>query len=70
MPDSSMTYEEAYAKLEEIVQQLEHEALPLNDALQLFEEGQKLSAYCQQLLEQAELRVNQLIDGEVVPLEG
>lgn len=68
-PNNTMTYEEAYEKLAEIVQQLEQESLPLDEALRLFEAGQKLSAYCQQLLEQAELKVNQLVDGEITPLE-
>ena len=68
MPDDNLTYEEAYAKLEAIVQQLESQNLPLEDALNLFEKGQELSAYCQQLLEQAELKVSQLVNGDVSPL--
>ena len=69
MPPEEMSFEEAYSKLSAIVEQLEGNQLALNDALQLFEEGQKLSAFCQQLLDQAELRVSQLIDGEIVPLD-
>jgi exodeoxyribonuclease VII small subunit len=69
VPDEKMTYEEAYTKLEEIVQQLERGNLALEESLNLFAEGQQLSAYCQQLLEQAELRVNQLVDGEITPLD-
>ena len=34
---TDMSFEEAYAKLEEIVQQLEGENLPLDDALKLYE---------------------------------
>lgn len=66
----NMSFEDAYAKLEATVKALEGSNVPLNEALKLFEEGQKLSAYCQQLLEQAELRVSQLIDGNSVPLDG
>lgn len=66
---SHLSFEDAYAKLEKIVEQLETSSLPLEESLALFEEGQKLSAYCQQLLDKAELRVSQLVGGEVVPLE-
>jgi exodeoxyribonuclease VII small subunit len=58
-----LRYEDAYAKLEKIVAQLETSSLPLDESLRLFEEGQKLSAYCQQLLDKAELQVTKLING-------
>lgn len=63
-----LTFEDAYAKLEKIVEQLETSSLPLDESLALFEEGQQLSAYCQQLLDKAELRVNTLVmkDGKLV----
>lgn len=64
-----MTFEDAYSKLSNIIEALENSQLPLNDALARFEEGQKLAAFCQQLLDQAELRISQLIDGEVVPID-
>jgi exodeoxyribonuclease VII small subunit len=56
-----LTFEDAYAKLEKIVEQLETNSLPLDESLALFEEGQQLSAYCQQLLDKADLRVSTLI---------
>lgn len=56
-----MSFEEAYTQLSTIVQRLESENLALDDALKLFEEGQRLAAYCQEQLNQAELRVTQLI---------
>ena len=67
---SHLSFEDAYAKLEKIVEQLETSSLPLEESLTLFEEGQRLSAYCQQLLDKAELRVSQLVGGQVVPMEG
>jgi exodeoxyribonuclease VII small subunit len=67
---SHLSFEDAYAKLEKIVEQLETSSLPLEESLAVFEEGQRLSAYCQQLLDKAELRVSQLVGGQVVPLEG
>jgi exodeoxyribonuclease VII small subunit len=66
---SHLSFEDAYAKLEKIVEQLETSSLPLEESLSLFEEGQKLSAYCQQLLDKAELRVSQLVGGQAVPME-
>ncbi len=64
----NLTFEEAYAQLETIVQQLEFSNLPLDEALQHFEEGQKLAEYCQQLLDSADLRVSQLVGDDIRPL--
>jgi exodeoxyribonuclease VII small subunit len=56
-----LTFEQAFAELEETVQQLEAGQLSLDESLALFERGQALSARCQQLLETAELKVQQLV---------
>ncbi len=66
---SDLTFEQAYSQLADIVQRLESSNLPLNNALALFEQGQQLAAYCQQLLDGAELRISQLIDGEIALLD-
>jgi exodeoxyribonuclease VII small subunit len=50
----------AFHELEEIVAQLEQGDLPLEQALELHERGQKLAAYCAGQLDQAELRVKKL----------
>lgn len=65
----NLSFEEAYTQLDSIVQQLENSNLALDEALKLFEEGQKLAAYCQQLLEQADLRVSQLVGDKLVPMD-
>lgn len=63
------TFEAAYAELETIIMQLESGELPLEESVTLFEQGRKLAAYCQSMLDQAELRVNQINDaGDVQPL--
>jgi exodeoxyribonuclease VII small subunit len=49
--------------LEEIVVQLEGGELTLDRALELFEEGVKISRYCNTKLEEAERRVETLIKG-------
>ena len=55
-----LPFEAAFAKLEEIVGKLEAGDLPLDDALALFEQGQKLAAYCGAKLDEAELKVQKL----------
>lgn len=50
---NEMTYEQALARLDEIVGALEKNELPLDDALARFEEGTKLIAFCTDKLENA-----------------
>jgi exodeoxyribonuclease VII small subunit len=54
-------FETALKRLEEIVKKLENGELSLDSALQLFEEGIKLSRFCHTKLEQAERRVEVLL---------
>jgi exodeoxyribonuclease VII small subunit len=64
-----LSFEQAYGELEEIVTRLESGELTLEDSVSLFERGRQLSEHCQMILDQAELRVNQLTDdGESTPL--
>jgi exodeoxyribonuclease VII small subunit len=56
----SLTFEEAYAQLEAAVTALQDGQMPLERALQYYEEGMKLAQYCNELLQKAELRVQQL----------
>ena len=60
IPVEELTYEQAFAELEEIVSALEANNVALEHALQLFERGQSLTQYCANLLDKAELRVRQL----------
>ena len=55
------TFEESLKKLETIVDQLEKGDLPLEQSLQLFEEGVGLSAVCKKELDAAEGKVQMLI---------
>lgn len=66
-PDTAQPFEEAFAQLEEIVQQLEEGDLSLQESLALYERGMALTRHCQDLLDRAELRVTQLLEeaGEV-----
>ncbi|HKJ37267.1 MAG TPA: exodeoxyribonuclease VII small subunit [Anaerolineales bacterium] len=64
-----LSYEEALAELEEIVELLEGEQSQLEDAIKLFERGQALAVRCSVLLEAAELKVKQVAGDEVVDFE-
>lgn len=55
-----LPFEEALKKLEDIVESMEAEDLPLETLLARFEEGTKLSKVCQKKLSEAELRIEQL----------
>ena len=59
-PVEELSYEVAFAELEQIVNRLETETLSLEESLTLYERGQALSKRCSTLLESAELRVQQL----------
>lgn len=59
-PAETLSFEVALAELEDTVRQLEAGDLSLDESLALFERGQSLSARCQQLLQAAELKVQQL----------
>ena len=60
-----LSFEDAFGQLEEVVQRLEGGDLPLQEALALYERGVSLANHCQALLDQAELRVTQLLgEGE------
>jgi exodeoxyribonuclease VII small subunit len=64
-----LSYEEALAELEGIVELLEGEQSQLEDAIKLFERGQALAQRCGVLLEAAELKVKQVADDDVVDFE-
>ena len=55
-----VSFEDAYRELSEIVAQLEHGDLPLEQALELHTRGQELVKLCSTQLEQAELKVRKL----------
>ncbi|MGD8414182.1 MAG: exodeoxyribonuclease VII small subunit [Candidatus Latescibacterota bacterium] len=60
--------EASMEKLEAIVSDLEGGDFELEEALKKFEEGLRLGKHCKKILDQAELRVKQLVenaDGEL-----
>lgn len=61
MAEKEKKFEVALSELEEIVTQLESTELPLEDSLELFERGIKLSRLCSKKLSEAEKKVDQLL---------
>jgi exodeoxyribonuclease VII small subunit len=59
-PVEALTFEEAYAELEQIVAALEAGEGPLEESMAAFTRGQALLIRCADLLDGAELKVKQL----------
>lgn len=64
MEEPKLNFEEAMDKLEQIVAQLENGDVPLEQAIDLFQEGMKLSGLCSQKLEQVERKIEVLMEEE------
>jgi exodeoxyribonuclease VII small subunit len=61
-----LTFEQAFAELEDNVRKLEAGGLTLEEGMALFERGQALAAHCNQQLDEAELKIRQITpEGEV-----
>jgi exodeoxyribonuclease VII small subunit len=58
---SETTFEGSLKRLEEIVSQLEGNALDLDQSLEIFEEGVKLVRFCASRLDDAERRIEILL---------
>jgi exodeoxyribonuclease VII small subunit len=56
-PGKTEPFEKNLERLDDIVRELEDADLPLEKALQLYEEGMKLSEVCHKQLDEAEGRV-------------
>lgn len=57
---ADMTFEQAMARLEQIVTTLEGGRCSLDDSLKLFEEGTALTAYCSKQIQEAEQKIIKL----------
>ena len=68
--DQELTYEQAYAELEGIVAALESGEHTLEEAIAQYERGQALAKYCANLLDKAELEVQQLAGDQIVDFDG
>lgn len=58
-----MSFEQALAALEQIVQALERGDVPLDQSISLYERGEALRAACQQRLDAAQARIERIVTG-------
>lgn len=58
---TTVKFEDALARLESIATELENGDLPLDESLKIFEEGIRLSKTCLKMLDEAERKVEILI---------
>jgi exodeoxyribonuclease VII small subunit len=59
-----LSFEQAFAELETLVQALEEEGRALDEAITMYERGQALARHCAATLEKAELKIR-LLNGEI-----
>ncbi|MGB9625117.1 MAG: exodeoxyribonuclease VII small subunit [Phycisphaerae bacterium] len=59
-PQTELTFEQALAKLEAIVQSIEQGKIGLQESIQQYEEGMKLIRKCRSILTEAEQKIQKL----------
>ena len=59
--EQALTFEQAYAELEQTAQALQQGQLSLDETLRLYERGSYLSRYCLEKLEGVEMKITQLL---------
>lgn len=69
VPVKKLSYEAALSELEALVLDLESDEHALEDALAMFERGQALAQHCAQLLENAELKIQELSGEELTDFD-
>jgi len=62
MDENKISFEEAVKKLEDIVAKLEEEDVPLEKAIDYYQEGMKLSKLCDEKLQEAQEKVTQILN--------
>lgn len=60
---ADLSFEDALSRLEAIVSRLETGAAPLEESIDLYEEGARLKAHCEARLKAAQLRVEKIVVG-------
>ena len=58
---AKLTFEKAIEELESIVKRLEEGKVPLEESVAIYERGEALKRRCEELLAQAEARVNKIV---------
>ena len=57
---ASLSFEQAIAELEKVVNQLDSGEVPLDESIRLYERGAALKAHCEAKLNEAEAKVKQI----------
>lgn len=57
----ALSFEDSYSRLEQVIEKLEGGELSLDESVALFEEGMRLAQHCGQKLDDAELKVSQIL---------
>ncbi len=65
----SLSFEDSYNRLEEVIRRLEAGELGLDKSITLYEEGMRLAQYCGRKLDDAQLKVTQLLAGAADELD-
>ncbi len=60
---AQLSFEDALAELEKIVQRLEAGDVALEDSIRIYERGASLKAHCEAKLKAAQLKVEQIVVG-------
>ena len=64
MKEKDIKFEDKIQELEKITKELESDELTLDDSIEKFEVGMKISKECKDMLDNVEKRITVLIDGE------
>ena len=60
MPENKIDFEKSLKRLDEIVNKIENETLPLEECLKLYEEGKKLISALESALKDAEKKIEKI----------
>ena len=64
MKEKNINFEDKIQELEKITKELESDEITLDDSIEKFENGMKISKECKEMLDNVEKRITILIDGE------
>ena len=64
-----LSFEDSYARLEQVIEKLEQGDLSLEESVALYEEGMQLAEHCGRELDDAELKVTQLLSAVAADID-
>lgn len=60
---AEMSFEDALGALEDVVRKLESGEVPLDESINIYEQGEKLRKHCQARLDAAQARIEKIVAG-------